>query len=876
MPLKPAPLNARWSAFELPILPFLAPRVFTPWPSKGRRAHFSTRAVPSHNQDVKGHDTSQSVGGHSLNQKVTHGFYVEAGEPIPRARQSRSKDPALCTDLSWSDNLGSNKTRIATLQEEWYPEDEFNERYGEMWAGLYEREGPMSRAPTRDTTLDEPAFTSVNDASVDKEPSSLSKSATPGIPNHRDGPSVNQPEKIDSGSKTDRGISKKNPPGRRRQALKYDRHLVQRFKIPAGPIKWVSWFPGHRSYILAEWSRRFAVLEARHHYYNPLAELNDNAKRHCTAEESLKTLIQQESSIALRRLWEVFPTAQKNKLWPELMCTVLDKYPNAALKVLSATYMAPYPPNQVVSDCINFIISHYLLNKKSPEYRDIQKLYGVVNYLLQTGPRSHLILDQSSIYLLITYLEPIQIKTLYTVLNDIGHGLHENTLMQFLYRLSNLGEMGLAFKILQRLGYEGGDFNAPKMASLCANMLEKNGRISNTSIPDSQIFDLVLGCGMKPNLTIYNIILQNTFQRRDHETGWGIYDMMVENGIKPDEYTYSILLNDSKLRMDYSVLSRVVGMVRQSGIQNAHLGTDILHAIFLMKEKGDNNTLTDKWQESPKAFEKMLSVYCEYFNPQPLAEIILDFSTRFGRLTSRDATDSKSLLTPPAPTLIVMLTGYLMESTPQSTTNQYNWFRHLISNGNSTVSALMHSTRVYNLFLMAFGKSLETLDWCPQVVGDMISSAKSAAAWREAPNNTNPERDGSPDRSRNELDGPAPDVYTWSILLNAFMSHGQAHAAEKVLTMMESRGIMPNLVTWNSLVAGYIRMQDIGMTVDAIDRLQKAGFETGEYTMKSLSQIRHYRALIEAMKAKNLANIRTSLEEQNRSQRMRWASRILG
>jgi pentatricopeptide repeat protein len=490
--------------------------------------------------------------------------------------------------------------------------------------------------------------------------------------------------------------------------------------------------------------------------------------------------------------------------------------------------------------------------------------------LLQTGPRSHLILDQSSIYLLITHLEPIQIKTLYTVLNDIGHGLHENTLMQFSYRLSNLGEMGLAFKILQRLGYEGGDFNAPKMASLCANMLEKNGRVSNTSIPDSQIFDLVLGCGMKPNLTIYNILLQNSFQRRDHETAWGIYDMMVENGIMPDEYTYSILLNDSKLRMDYSVLSRVVGMVRQSGIQNAHLGTDILHAIFLMEEK-DNN-LTDKWQESPKTFEKMLSVYCEYFNPQPLAEIILDFSTRFGRLTtSRDATESKSLLTPPAHTLIVMLTGYLMESAPQSTTNQYNWFRHLISNGNSTVSALMHSTRVYNLFLMAFGKSLETLDWCPQVVGDMISSAKSAAAWREAPNNTNPERDGSPDRSRNELDGPAPDVYTWSILLNAFMSHGQAHAAEKVLTMMESRGIMPNLVTWNSLVAGYTRMQDIGMTVDAIDRLQKAGFETDEYTMKILSQIRHYRDLMEAMKAKNLANIRTSLEDQNRSQRMLWA-----
>jgi pentatricopeptide repeat protein len=207
---------------------------------------------------------------------------------------------------------------------------------------------------------------------------------------------------------------------------------------------------------------------------------------------------------------------------------------------------------------------------------------------------------------------------------------------------------------------------------------------------------------------------------------------------------------------------------------------------------------------------------------------------------------------------------------------------------------------------MAFGQSTTTLDWCPQIIGDMLSTSAKAFSSQTVTEGANPTSEAiyEADRRtaaydaeqssshRNEKNAPTlqseltsnisasrnpiptlsspystpmPDVYTWSILLHIFMKHGQARAAEKVLTMMEARGVIPNQVTWNSLAAGYARMQDIGMTVGVIDRLEKAGFQADQFTKSGIAQIRDRRALIEAMKAKEDANDVANLEDRNKS-----------
>jgi pentatricopeptide repeat protein len=783
------------------------------------------------------------------------------------------------TSKSYAAN-GEVKEAIAS------PADEFRRKYEEIWGGLKIKPHQRNVASPSVTLLKEGPYSTGNETSRSKEPTPKPLNRTADI--------VHAKTHCKSKRIRNAGIPQRLLK-RRSHVLHYNHRQMRKLKLPRKPTKWVSWTPGKSSYLL-DWERRFAILNVRHQYYRRRPKFISTAKNQFL-EEFKKALIEHDSSVTLRASWEMIPEAQREKLWPELICTALDKYPNASLKVLAATYTEPYPPDYAASDSVDFIVSHYLRNKQSPEPRDVLKVYGVICYLLRNGPPGHLHLDQSSIYLLLTNLDQAQVKPLYEILEEVEHPLHHNTLMQFSYRLASSGDTDSAFKVLKRIRDRGGDFNSPKMLSLCARVLERKGRHSSTGISDSQIFEFMLKCEMKPNIIIYNILLRNSFEGGDHETGWQIYDMMIENGIKADEHTYSILLNDSKLRMDQSALRRVIGMIRESGIHNAHIGTDILHAILLLNHGGAPSRSLSQRHKSPTSFERMLPVYCEYFDSRPLAQIIPVFLTRFGDLIPHSS-KSESVMEPPAPTLIVMLTGLLMESTPQNAINYYHWFQHLVSTGNTVVSGLLQSTHVYNLFLMAFGQSSKTLDWCPRIIGDMLStSANSLSARTDTANQATsksqvalPEplsrgagnetslsdtsrspraaltNGGTPDvqaSSDSCQSPPLPDVYTWSILLDIFISHRQARAAEKVLTMMESRGVIPNQVTWNSLAVGYARMQDIGMTVDVIDRLEKANLQADDITMRGMSRIKNRRALIEAMKAKEDANSKTTSESRN-------------
>jgi pentatricopeptide repeat protein len=95
-----------------------------------------------------------------------------------------------------------------------------------------------------------------------------------------------------------------------------------------------------------------------------------------------------------------------------------------------------------------------------------------------------------------------------------------------------------------------------------------------------------------------------------------------------------------------------------------------------------------------------------------------------------------------------------------------------------------------------------------------------------------------------------PTVHTWSILLKAFMDHNQPRAAEKVLAMMQSRGITPNQVTWNTLLTGYARQQDVVSTVHALERLEGDGWKVDEVTMKGLQRLHNREALMLALQRK--------------------------
>lgn len=93
-----------------------------------------------------------------------------------------------------------------------------------------------------------------------------------------------------------------------------------------------------------------------------------------------------------------------------------------------------------------------------------------------------------------------------------------------------------------------------------------------------------------------------------------------------------------------------------------------------------------------------------------------------------------------------------------------------------------------------------------------------------------------------------PTVQTWSILLRSYFFNGQRAAAEKTIQMMRSRGIAPNVVTMNTIIAGYAAMQDAAAAANTMQDMKAAGFENDSSTYKALTRIVKRERLLDALR----------------------------
>ncbi|ROV96774.1 hypothetical protein VMCG_07884 [Cytospora schulzeri] len=108
----------------------------------------------------------------------------------------------------------------------------------------------------------------------------------------------------------------------------------------------------------------------------------------------------------------------------------------------------------------------------------------------------------------------------------------------------------------------------------------------------------------------------------------------------------------------------------------------------------------------------------------------------------------------------------------------------------------------------------------------------SMADAETTPAGTEPEQAASP-----PIRHPRPSVHTWSILLKAFMFNQLPGQAEQVIKLMQHHGISPNLVTWNTLAASYAKLGRTKQAVEAMRRLEAAGYKSDDWTLRAFSYI---------------------------------------
>lgn len=151
------------------------------------------------------------------------------------------------------------------------------------------------------------------------------------------------------------------------------------------------------------------------------------------------------------------------------------------------------------------------------------------------------------------------------------------------------------------------------------------------------------------------------------------------------------------------------------------------------------------------------------------------------------------------------------------------------------------------------------------------SSLSSGTPWPQVfqPVPGAPYADDSSAKPRSPIRHPAPSVYTWSILMHGFMRDRRPRDAEHILNIMREHGVESNIVTWNTLAAGYAKMQKIPEAVDAMRRLETHGFKADDWTMRAFSYIgnkqraiRLMEATVEANKLKKMASESQELERE--------------
>ncbi|PQE17245.1 pentatricopeptide repeat protein [Rutstroemia sp. NJR-2017a BVV2] len=890
MPLIPNPLIRPWSPSELPILPFLAPRLLEPWTTKRRRACLEPKANYSQHSSVssvagdRGRiplKCSTSRGPDDVAQPQTRRYYSSAHARSWKCRNHRLYQGGCA--------LFSPRGAVRQLSSE-YPVSE-NEKEVEppLRAGDDSIEGPGHHHVR---VQDEP------DTAITRNRSWKGEG-----PTHRDQILV-PPSKaqISSASSLQSRAAPLRKQRRRENQVSAELHsLYRRFAEEAGlrvlSTKYVSVLqkPSGASefgFTFHWWSTKFSVINQIHEDelqgYPKVPDIDDDLPKFPLATRLL--FIKQNNVSSLASFWRRVPKETRCHVWAEIMITAMEKHPDSALKCLIATYQDPFPPSWAVSDCLNFIISHYFstangaVSRESFQLRDFQSILRSVQYLLYRGAHA----SQRSLSLLQAIMNDEEFNEFYSILEMAGHHLNGKSLLRFVYRAARARNTDLAFKILQRAPLQGINLGLERWPQICSVLLVRRYRDPDAEVSETELFEYMLRNGFRPGITTYNILIQNSVQAGDSETAWQIYEMILKNGIIPDGYTFSILIHDAKLRRDGAAIGKLASLMAEYGIQNAHATTDILDAVSRIHKAEYHQTLSRNRKHLLTAFPRIIPLYMEVFALEPLIEIIPGFSERFlpharskvvdttndhskddhppsihhpgGELSdslavmTSDAQDGESglsskqdLLEPSVATLNVMLQSYCdyLESSRNAAAllELYDHFQDLVSKRRPVIAPLARDPRFYNYMLSALGSCYAPLEDCLRIIKDMQApyihnSSESGKAeseevetvlQSEADQVTEPDSsNGTPDLFR----PPQPNIHTWTSMLHIFMHRRQPRAAEKVLQIMFEKGMRPNAATWNALTTGYMRLQDPAMVADSFNRSTEAGYSP-RYAMSS-------------------------------------------
>ncbi len=570
------------------------------------------------------------------------------------------------------------------------------------------------------------------------------------------------------------------------------------------------------------WRKKFNVLQSE--YFRINADLQDATQLNQTEDPySIQ-------SIEWRSIWFDQPeneqpadfsniaSADNRRSSTESVPWLLRHHPDKAVRVLWCTFTPRYPNVFAVLDTLKYLSAFYFIRHPKYTIVEVPTFVDFFLHFLRHLPQRFVATEpfQRIVHLILTHSNKNLGLTLFSALQQKQIRLHLWTKLHFAHFFAREGLFKLATEVLEKAKTQELDITSFPFLSNCNKILRSSLLHPEGYRSSSHLVSRLMDMGVQFDRIFYNVLLANAVEAGDLQTATQIFELIERSDMGPDNNTWSIILNGCKKCHNPVVTDHIMSKASSASL-NCWAATDLIHCVSLHSAR----------RNSENIYSTVSKVYQKYFDTSPLQELGIS-------LESSSSETTQSLFKPPPAAIGIMLTLFLRyHGTPRNVIEIYNRFRVRILNGSSLVQLTL-TDYTYNAFLYKASRWPTTLRFCTDILRDMSTAL---------PDNVLPKHPKT-----DEIQEPAaPTVRTWSILLQAFVLHDRPAAAEKVLDLMQQRGLKPNSVMWNSIVNAYARSQDARGLMDAIMRREKSGFGFDKYTRRALKRFKNREELVELL-----------------------------
>jgi pentatricopeptide repeat protein len=549
---------------------------------------------------------------------------------------------------------------------------------------------------------------------------------------------------------------------------------------------------GHTLY----WQHHFAKLNARYdtnlsHPYTPKPSPNLNFHSQKWAAQILNAKdfkSQEELAALLGNQWR--------RKWIHALLWTLANRVDDALRLLETTHISPYMPAAYVADALGYLVRHHFKTALSDDIRE--RLISVTCTLMDRPGTSPLQLTGSTFRKFMLHCTEQQVMKLSETIAVTGTPMHWNTHLHFATYFARHNRFDDALDTLLDAVSEGADVSSKQFESCCATLLRQAaGQLDGLRV-SLRLVQNLSDIGVKLNVQLCNIVMLNAVEAGDLKTAFSIYHSLIDNNLVADEYTHAILLKGCKTVIeDSETLNTTIRQaIADVGSRNLHVvATEIIHCLYL-----------HHFQIDPEnAFTTISEAYMQLFDSSDLINLGILSQNYANKTLNRQKPTF-----PVMGIMIGAHLRHITYSQSRNMGHVYDLYRRWRTLAEQNISPyvfLAQHDYVSNAFLLAFSSDLSGLPYAAEVIRDMQTPFPTHPRPQKKPTVRSWSiflhafaKHGKMDLAEQVLKfmrerKQTPNNVTWNSLLGGYARAGKADKAVETCVRMRDAGFEADEVT---------------------------------------------------------------------------------